>query len=265
MRVSFCGLRVPCPRGNSSPDGGGFILKRMLGAFVGAVVLAGATSSTAGAQLPATSGDPRIGLTGGLTDAGTASLGLQHLANRPKPDAVNGTNSDLAFQGDYAFNGNYNGINIYNIADAANPALVTSISCPGSQNDVSVYGNLLFVSVESTAAKIDCTSTPAATATTRFRGIRIFDISNINAPVQVAGVQTCRGSHPHTLVKGKDSPDTVYIYVQGTAGVRAATELAGCDSGAATNPNPSQWRIRGIPRPPPHPPGAAGGRPPPPR
>src|ERR1700742_1714162 len=230
--------------------------RRVLGACLGAVVLAGVPAATAAAQLPATSGDPRIGLAGGLTDAGTASLGLEHLANRPLPAAVNSTNSDLAFQGDYAFNGNYNGINIYNIADPANPTLTTSISCPGSQNDVSVYGNLLFVSVESTAAKIDCT-TGNVTAQNRFRGIRIFDISNIAAPVQVAGVQTCRGSHTHTLVKGKDSPDTVYFYVQGTAGVRAATELAGCDGGAATNPNPSQWRIEVIRVPLANPAGAA--------
>jgi hypothetical protein len=217
--------------------------RRMLGAFMGAIVLAGTLASTAAAQLPVTSGDPRIGLTGGLTDAGTASLGLQHLANRPKPDGVNGTNSDLAFQGDYAFNGNYNGINIYNIANPANPTLTTSISCPGSQNDVSVYGNLLFVSVEATGAKIDCSSTPEATATTRFRGIRIFDISDITKPEQVAGVQTCRGSHTHTLVRPKNDPANVYIYVSGTAGVRAATELAGCNAGAATTENPSQWRI----------------------
>jgi hypothetical protein len=217
--------------------------RRMLGAFMGAIVLAGTLASTAAAQLPVTSGDPRIGLTGGLTDAGTASLGLQHLANRPKPDGVNGTNSDLAFQGDYAFNGNYNGINIYNIANPANPTLTTSISCPGSQNDVSVYGNLLFVSVEATGAKIDCSSTPEATATTRFRGIRIFDISDITKPTQVAGVQTCRGSHTHTLVRPKNDPANVYIYVSGTAGVRAATELAGCNDGAATTENPSQWRI----------------------
>jgi len=211
-------------------------------------VLAGATTATASAQsnLPATSGDPRIGLAGGLTTAGTAAMGMEHLANRALPAAVNGTNSDIAFSGDYAFNGNYNGINIYNIADPANPVLTTSISCPGSQNDVSVYGNLLFVSVESTAARIDCkTSTPEdpITEAKRFRGIRIFDISNINAPQQIGGVQTCRGSHTHTLVRPKNDPANVYIYVSGTAGVRAATELAGCDNGPATNPNPSQWRI----------------------
>jgi hypothetical protein len=217
----------------------------VLGAVLTATVLAGVSTATAAAQLPATSGDPRIGLPGGLETAGTAALGLEHLANRPKPAVVNNTNSDLAFQGDYAFNGNYNGINIYNIADPANPTLVTSISCPGSQNDVSVWGNLLFMSVESTAAKIDCTS-GGVTAANRFRGIRIFDISNINAPVQVAGVQTCRGSHTHTLVRPKNDPANVYIYVQGAAGVRAATEMAGCNGGAATTENPSQWRIEVI-------------------
>src|SRR5690349_16808884 len=154
--------------------------RRLVGATVGAVALLGAAATQASAQLPITEGDPRIGLAAGATDAeaGKAQLGLQHLANRPKPAAVSGTNSDIAFQGDYAFVGNYNGVNIYNIADPANPTLTTSISCPGSQNDVSVWGNLLFMSVESTAAKKDCSSTPAATAETRFRGIRIFDISN---------------------------------------------------------------------------------------
>ena len=183
----------------------------------------------------------------GLENAGSVALGLQHLANRPKPAAVSGTNSDLAFQGDYAFAGNYNGINIYNVADPANPTLVTSIVCPGSQNDVSVWGNLLFVSVEATTAKKDCSTTPAADATTRFRGIRIFDISNINNPVQLNGVQTCRGSHTHTLVRPKNDPNNVYIYVSGTAGVRSNTEIATCDqSGSATAPNPSLWRIEVI-------------------
>src|SRR5690349_17006779 len=132
---------------------------RVAGAMLAAILLAGLPAAGASAQdLPATSGDPRIGLAAGLENPGSAALGLQHLANRPKPAVVNGTNSDLAFQGDYAFNGNYNGINIYNIADPANPVLTTTISCPGSQNDVSVYGNLLFVSVESTAAKLDCSA-----------------------------------------------------------------------------------------------------------
>jgi hypothetical protein len=220
-------------------------------ALLGAIALLGATAAQATAQnLPVTEDDPRIGLAAGATDAeaGKAELGLEHLANRPKPAAVNGTNSDIAFQGDYAFVGNYNGINIYNVADPANPVLTTSISCPGSQNDVSAWGNLLFVSVESTAAKLDCTSTPAATPETRFRGIRIFDISNIEAPEQIKTVQTCRGSHTHTLVRPKSDPDNVYIYVSGTAAPRASTELAGCfattEAGdAAESGTSSRWRI----------------------
>ena len=219
--------------------------RRALGALVGSLVLAAIPAATASAQLPITSGDPRIGLTGGQEDAGTAISGLQHLANRPKPAAVSGTNSDLAFQGNYAFNGNYNGINIYDISNPADPVLKTSIVCPGSQNDVSVWGNLLFMSVEATSAKIDCT-TGGVTAQNRFRGIRIFDISNIEAPVQVGGVQTCRGSHTHTLVRPKGDPANVYIYVSGTAGVRSATELPGCSNGNAASENPSAWRIEVI-------------------
>jgi hypothetical protein len=156
-------------------------------------------------------------------------------------------NSDLAFQGNYAFVGNFNGFNIYDISNPAAPTLRTSVVCPGGQGDLSVYGNLLFMSVEETRAKQDCTLTPAADATTRFRGVRIFDISNLDTPVQVGGVQTCRGSHTHTLVKGKDDPNSVYIYVQGTAGVRSATELPGCDTtGNASAPDPSLWRIEVI-------------------
>src|SRR5690349_13684655 len=124
--------------------------RRIIGAVLGTAVLVGATAGAASAQFPINdpAKDPRVGLAGGLTTAGTASLSMTHLANRPLPTGVNSTNSDMTFQGDYAFAGNYNGVNIYNIADPANPTLVTSILCPGSQNDVSVYKNLLFMSVE---------------------------------------------------------------------------------------------------------------------
>jgi hypothetical protein len=208
-------------------------------------------ASPAAAQAPTTD-DPRVGLGAGFDSPGVAKLGLDLTAHLNKPTgffnpdilgSIAFANSDLAFQGDTAFVGNFNGFNIYNIANPAGPSLAASVVCPGGQGDLSVYGNLLFMSVEETRAKIDCTLTPAADATTRFRGVRIFDISDISAPVQVGGVQTCRGSHTHTLVTDPDDPDNVYIYVQGTAGVRPATELAGCDNGPATNPNPSQWRI----------------------
>ncbi|RKQ90761.1 LVIVD repeat-containing protein [Solirubrobacter pauli] len=230
--------------------------RRVFGAALGAAVLFGATAVSASAQqFPVTSGDPRIGLAPGVDDAtaGKAALGLQHLANRPKPAAVAGTNSDLAFQGDYAFNGNYDGVNIYNIADPADPKLVTSIFCPGSQNDVSVWNNLLFVSVESTSARKDCArGTGTAAPADAFRGIRIFDISDIQNPKQVAGVQTCRGSHTHTLVRPKNDAANLYIYVSGTAAARASTELAGCykssnpglePDDAAASGKSSRWRI----------------------
>jgi hypothetical protein len=222
----------------------------VLAALVGGMLLGSA--ATASAQLPTTD-DPRVGLSAGLTNAGTAARGMDLVAHLDKPQGFSNpsnagdlgfANSDMAFQGDYAFVGNFNGFNIYDISDPSNPVLRTSVVCPGGQGDLSVYGNLLFMSVEETRAKIDCTLTPMANAQTRFRGVRIFDISDISNPVQVGGVQTCRGSHTHTLVRPKNDPDHVYIYVSGTAGVRSATELAGCDSG--TGPNASRWQIEVI-------------------
>ena len=133
---------------------------------LGAVVLAGSAATTASAQqYPVTSGDPRIGLAAGVTDAeaGKVSLGLQHLSNTPKPTAVSGTNSDMAFQGNYAFIGNFNGVNIYNIANPAAPALVTAISAPAARTTCRCTSNLLFVSVESDGREEGLhRSTPAA-------------------------------------------------------------------------------------------------------
>jgi len=236
--------------------GAGF---RLLAVMVGAIALAILPAASASAQLPTTN-DPRVGLSAGLDNAGVAASGMQHLANRPKPpgfsDPANPGNfgfltSDMAFQGDYAFVGNFNGYNIYNIANPASPTLTTSVVCPGGQGDLSVYRNLLFMSVEETRARIDCGTqgVPAGQEAQRFRGVRIFDISNIAAPVQVAAVQTCRGSHTHTLVTSKKDRRNVYIYVQGTASVRPAAELAGCDGNNTNTPtgdNPSKWRIEVI-------------------
>ena len=213
-----------------------------------------AVPAGASAQLPSTT-DPRAALSAGYDNAGVAQLGMSLLAHREKPAGwfnpanpgdFGFVNSDLAFQGDYAFIGGFNGFQVWNISNPSAPTLRTAVVCPGGQGDVSVYKNLLFMSVEETRAKKDCTLTPAADATTRFRGVRIFDISNLDAPTQVGQVQTCRGSHTHTLVRPKADANNVYIYVSGTGGVRPAAELAGCDAGPATNPNPSQWRIEVI-------------------
>ena len=147
-------------------------------------VLALLAVAPASAQLPSTS-DPRANLAPGTSaavdDAGRAELGLDHLANRPKPpgmfDPANLGNflyltSDMAFQGDHAFVGSFNGFNIYNIANPANPTRVATVICPGFQGDMSVYGNLLFMSVESTAARVDCSADETQPV---FRGVRIFE------------------------------------------------------------------------------------------
>jgi len=244
--------------------------------------------------------DPRYKLTPGLYDAGETSLGLKHLQLVKKPDAFQlGTtdandpkvqkligqlgigggamkipkdlqlviaelafsNSDLAFQGNHLFQGNFYGMNIFDISNPAQTTLVTSMVCPGGQGDVSVYKNLMFMSVEMPNGRLDCGTQgfppepppaaghekerrkPAAQAD-RFRGVRIFDISDIRNPKQMAAVQTCRGSHTHTLVVDPNDKDNVYIYVSGTSFVRQPEELAGCSGEAPDkDPNTALFRI----------------------
>jgi hypothetical protein len=206
----------------------------------------------------ASQADPRIGLAAGVHDAGTAARNMELVAHVPKPDGFVGPggaasslfwNSDLAFQGDRVFVGNYMGFNVYDISDPADPTLVTSVVCPGGQGDPSVYGNLLFTSVEMPNGRVDCGEGPLDTAANpdRFRGVRIWDISNIAEPEQVAAIQTCRGSHTHTLVTDPNDDENVYIYVSGTSFVRPAEELEGC-SGAEPeeDPNSSLFRIEVI-------------------
>ena len=191
----------------------------------------------------------------------------------PQPPRIQygSTNSDLAFSGNHLFVGNYNGINFYDIDNPAKTALRTSLVCPGGQGDVSVYGHLLFMSAEAANGRIDCGTQgiplpagytppppppPAAAGAPRaaeaarppspdrFRGVRIFDISDISNPKQVAAVQSCRGSHTHTLVIDPNDKDNVYIYISGTGNVRSAEELAGCSSGdPSKNPDTALFRI----------------------
>jgi hypothetical protein len=243
--------------------------------------------------------DPRFKLTPGLYDAGETSMGIKHLQLLKKPEAfqlgsadaddpkVQKTlaqlgvgnpakmakplqleiaqlafaNSDFAFQGTHLFQGNFYGVNIYDISNPANTQLLTSMVCPGGQGDVSVYKNLLFMSVEMPNGRLDCGTQgfppnpppepghekehrlPAAQKD-RFRGVRIFDISDIKNPRQVAAVQTCRGSHTHTLVLDPNDKDNVYIYVSGTSFVRQPEELAGCSGEKPDkDPNTALFRI----------------------
>ncbi len=249
----------------------------------------------------ANTNDPRAKLSPGLFDAGEASLGIKHLLLLKKPDAFElgvdpnspkvelalkalgvgnaaqippairmsfaglaFANSDLAFQGNHLFMGNFYGINIYDISDPAKAKLVTSLVCPGGQGDVTVHKNLLFMSVEMPNGRLDCGTQgfpaeppPAAgqengqglpaAQKDRFRGVRIFDISDIRNPKQVGAVQTCRGSHTHTLVTDPKDKNNVYIYVSGTSFVRPGEELAGCSGGPADkDPNTALFRIEVI-------------------
>ncbi|HEX8878979.1 MAG TPA: hypothetical protein VF749_03070 [Candidatus Acidoferrum sp.] len=251
--------------------------------------------------------DPRAKLAPGLYDAGEASVGIRHLALVKKPEAFQlGSsdpddpkvqkvisqmgvgnllakipkemhlaiaqlafgNSDIAFQGDHLFLGNFYGVNIFDISHPAKTALLTSMVCPGGQGDVSVYKNLLFMSVEMPNGRLDCgvqgfppePPPPAAEDQSkerkrripaaqkeRFRGVRIFDISDIRNPKQMAAVQTCRGSHTHTLVLDPNDKDNVYIYVSGTSFVRQPEELPGCSGEAPDkDPNTALFRIEVI-------------------
>jgi len=223
--------------------------RRGLGAVAAALLIAALFPVLASAQ-----DDPRIGLGDGLFDAETASSGLDLLGHVNKPDdffnednpgSIALANSDLALRDDLAFVGNFNGFNIYDISNPASAELETSVVCPGGQGDPSIYGDLLFFSVEETRARIDC-GAGDVTPENRFRGVRVFDISDLANPEQVAAVQTCRGSHTHTLVPGDESSNVVYVYVSGTAGVRPDSELAGCSNEGPETPNPSRWRIEVI-------------------
>jgi hypothetical protein len=243
--------------------------------------------------------DPRFKLKPGLYDAGEISKGLRHIqllkkpgpfqlgsddADNPKVQQTLGllgmadtskmpkpfqlviaqlafANSDLAFRGKYLFQGNFYGVSIYDIADPAKAKLVTSMVCPGGQGDVSVYKNLMFMSVEMPNGRIDCgiqgfppgpppsagkEQAPGLPAPNkeRFRGVRIFDISDIRSPKQIAAVQTCRGSHTHTLIVDPKDKNNVYIYVSGTSFVRQSEELPGCSGEAPDkDPNTSLFRI----------------------
>lgn len=137
-------------------------------------------------------------------------------------------NTDMAFFGDVLVAGSYHGFNLYKLGADGVPELMSSVVCPGGQGDVSVVGNILVMSVEQTRGRIDCglQGAPGKVSTDRFRGLRIFDISDMAQPRQVGAVQTCRGSHTHSVVSADDK--RLIVYNSGTAGIREEEELAGC-------------------------------------
>jgi len=237
-------------------------------------VVAAAVLTSAAQEHPAK--DPRVGLKPGLRDAGEAARNLEKVStlfrpegfydpkapagtitpperdpNAPEPDPnappdprfanmLAYANSDLAFSGTHLFMGSFHGFNTYDVERPNNPKLLGSVVCPGGQGDVSVHGHLLFMSVEQTRGRLDCGTQgiQEKVSVERFRGIRIFDISDLRRPRQIAAIQTCRGSHTHTLVTDPNDKDNLYVYGSGTSSVRSAEELAGC-SGLKPDEDPN--------------------------
>ncbi len=218
------------------------------------------------ALLVSLSDDPRAGLSAGLYDAGEAILNLRLVASLGKPpgfvDAENPAeltpkkllpeedldddkpggkedergaflsfaNTDMAFSHDVLVAGSYHGFNIYKLKEDGVPELASSIVCPGGQGDVSIVGDILIMSVQQTSSRVDCGlgGVPDDVSPERFRGLRIFDISDITHPVQVGQVQTCRGSHTHSVVSGPGKDGKIIVYNSGTSAIRKEEELPGC-------------------------------------
>lgn len=220
-------------------------------ALLGLTLAPGAAQAAPEPHLPDTD-DPRFH----LSQNEPLGHNMELLSNTPKVAPLTATNSDMAFTGDYVIQGNYSGFNVVDISDPANPTVRTSVLCPGGQGDANVYGNLLFTSVEQTNGRVDCGTqgNPAGAQDERMRGVRIWDIADLDNPVQVAVIQTCRGSHTNRLVEDPNDPDHVYIYNNGTAGQRNAAEKVHTPEGfvdgrcgrGLDDPNPSTHMIEII-------------------
>ncbi|MGV8928257.1 MAG: LVIVD repeat-containing protein [Brevundimonas sp.] len=189
--------------------------------------------------------DPDIGFSPPTSrEEGEAMMALAR--GNPNFSPLGRANTDMAVSDGKLFVGNFNGFNAYDISGDGAPELVMSVVCPGGQGDVSVHGNLLFMSVEENRGRLNCGAATTADDVTsvRFRGIRIFDISDLNAPRQIAAVQTCRGSHTHTQVPHPTDPNVLYLYNSGTSGVRKTEELAICTDGQPdVNPETALFSI----------------------
>ena len=201
--------------------------------------------------------DPRIGLGAGWMDAESAISGLELLAAIPRPDGffnpstpADGrfSNTDLAFRDGLLIQGNYNGFQMYDISNPADPTLSVSVVCPGGQGDVSVYGDLVVMSAQETRGRLDCGVEGVADSISaeRMRGVRIFDVSDMNNPTQVAAIQSCRGSHTHTIVTDPADTENIYVYIQGTSRVRPGEELPGCSGGGPDDPETALFRIEVV-------------------
>lgn len=216
-----------------------------------AFVTAMPASAAAQQDTIATTNDPRVGLMPGAGNtAEVAASNMRLVSFSPKPsefDFASGLayiNSDLAFRGSIIYQGNFSGLSVWDVSEPANPVRLSTVPCATDQGDPSIIGNLLFISAESGRARKDCGMQGVEDGADRMRGIRIFDVSDPRSPTLVKNVQTCRGSHTHTVVPHPTDENTIYIYVGGSANVRDSAEVAGCSEGTvAENPNTARYRV----------------------
>ena len=233
--------------------------------FISTLAIAASAALPLGAQqVPAPgapSPDPRVGLKPGVYDAGEASWNMK-LASLTKPTEKfqKSINSDLAFFGHYVIQGSFDGFQVWDIADPAHPTLRSFQYCPASQSDVSVYKNILVVSSESNSGRLDCgdEGIKDTVSAERIRGVRIFDITDLDHPKYITNVQTCRGSHTHSLLVDPKDKANVYVYISGSAGLRSPKELANCTNATPDkDANSSLMRLEVIKVPLAHPEKAA--------
>ncbi len=197
-----------------------------------------AAPTLASAQTYPSAEDPRNSLKPGRYDAGTAASNMRLVSFSKKPAAFDTSrgltfvNSDLAFGKHYAYQGNFAGFIIWDISDPAKPVVASAVRCTTSQGDPSVVGNLLFLSAEGAGNRNDCGDQGVQDPKDHMAGVRIYDVSNPKAPKLVKNVQTCKGSHTHTVVPSPTDKNVVYLYVSGQQGARPETEMPGCKNGA---------------------------------
>jgi LVIVD repeat-containing protein len=221
-------------------------LARRVFALVAPLVL----PSLLAAQTYPNTKDPRSGLKPGRLDAATAASGMRLVSFSEKPaqfDTSRGLafiNSDLAFKDKYVYQGNFAGFTIWDVSDPAKPKVVSVVSCITSQGDPSIIGNLLFISAEGAGNRTDCAKGGVKDPKDHMAGVRIYDVSDPAQPRLVKNVQTCKGSHTHTVIPSYKDKDVIYIYVSGNQGARPDSELAGCKEGTdPADPTNSLFRL----------------------
>ena len=193
-------------------------------------------SLVTGQTYPSTT-DPRANLKPGRFDAGEAASGMKLVSFSRKPaefDTTKGLtfiSSDLAFKDHYVYQGNFAGFTIWDVANPASPKMLSVTPCMTSQGDPSIVGNLLFISAEGGANRNDCGKGGVQNPKDHMAGVRIFDVSDPTKPRLVKNVQTCKGSHTHTVVPHPKDKDVIYLYVSGLQGARPAEEMPGCKEG----------------------------------